>query len=65
MGKNKGARIVITLECSCRNLTNTNKRRKGIFRYTSTKNRKNTPSRIELMKFCPTCNKHDKFKEMK
>nr|YP_009510646.1 ribosomal protein L33 [Gracilaria ferox]YP_010196570.1 ribosomal protein L33 [Gracilaria cervicornis]AXI96319.1 ribosomal protein L33 [Gracilaria ferox]UAD83967.1 ribosomal protein L33 [Gracilaria cervicornis] len=65
MGKNKGARVVITLECSCRNLINVNKRKKGIFRYTSTKNRKNTPSRIELMKFCPLCNQHDKFKEIK
>nr|YP_009732126.1 50S ribosomal protein L33 [Gracilaria spinulosa]QHS70816.1 50S ribosomal protein L33 [Gracilaria spinulosa] len=65
MSKNKGARIVITLECSCRNLINANKRKKGIFRYTSTKNRKNTPSRIELMKFCPACNRHEKFKEIK
>nr|UAD85803.1 ribosomal protein L33 [Gracilaria ferox] len=65
MGKNKGARVVITLECSCRNLINVNKRKKGIFRYTSTKNRKNTPGRIELMKFCPLCNQHDKFKEIK
>nr|YP_009019648.1 50S ribosomal protein L33 [Gracilaria salicornia]AHH24616.1 50S ribosomal protein L33 [Gracilaria salicornia]UAD87611.1 ribosomal protein L33 [Gracilaria salicornia] len=65
MSKNKGARIVITLECPCRNLINTNKRKKGIFRYTSAKNRKNTPGRIELRKFCPICNKHKNFKEIK
>nr|YP_009244455.1 ribosomal protein L33 [Agarophyton chilense]AMK96697.1 ribosomal protein L33 [Agarophyton chilense]ASP44592.1 50S ribosomal protein L33 [Agarophyton chilense]UAD84374.1 ribosomal protein L33 [Agarophyton chilense] len=65
MSKSKGARIVITLECCCRNLNNINKRKSGIFRYTSTKNRKNTPNRIELMKFCPNCNKHQKFKEIK
>nr|YP_010199397.1 ribosomal protein L33 [Gracilariopsis tenuifrons]UAD89255.1 ribosomal protein L33 [Gracilariopsis tenuifrons] len=65
MSKNKGARNVITLECPCRNLNSTYKRKKGIFRYTSTKNRKNTPHRLELMKFCPNCNKHEKFKEIK
>nr|YP_009497961.1 ribosomal protein L33 [Gracilaria changii]ART65225.1 ribosomal protein L33 [Gracilaria changii] len=65
MSKNKGARITITLECPCRNLINIHKRKKGIFRYTSTKNRKNTPNRMELMKFCPICNEHKKFKEIK
>lgn len=65
MAKNKGSRITITLECSCRNSINTNQRKKGIFRYTSTKNRRNTPNRIELKKFCPNCNKHEFFKELK
>nr|YP_009296968.1 ribosomal protein L33 [Ceramium japonicum]AOM66311.1 ribosomal protein L33 [Ceramium japonicum] len=67
MGKSKGARIVITLECECRTQENNIKqqRKKGIFRYTSTKNRRNTPARIELNKFCPNCNKHTNFKEIK
>lgn len=67
MGKSKGARIVITLECECRakQENNNNKRKPGIFRYTTTKNRRNTPTRIELNKFCPNCNKHSKFKELK
>nr|QCI08236.1 ribosomal protein L33 [Pterothamnion crispum] len=67
MGKNKGARIIITLECSCRNSTDNklNKRKTGIFRYTSSKNRRNTPERIELNKFCAYCNCHTKFKEIK
>lgn len=65
MGKSKGARIVITLECSCRNTNNNNKRASGIFRYTSTKNRRNTQSRLELKKFCPKCNHHTYFKEIK
>nr|QJH88287.1 ribosomal protein L33 [Pterocladia lucida] len=66
MSKSKGARIIITLECSCRNLTNIdNKRKSGIFRYTSSKNRRNTPSRLEIKKFCPNCNKHSIFKEIK
>nr|QCI05276.1 ribosomal protein L33 [Centroceras clavulatum] len=61
MGKSKGARIIITLECLCKN----DKRKKGVFRYTSTKNRRNTPGRIELNKFCPNCNQHAEFKEIK
>lgn len=67
MAKNKGARIVITLECSCKNAIKTDitKRKKGIFRYTTTKNRRNTPARLEINKFCPYCNSHKKFKEIK
>lgn len=65
MAKNKGSRITITLECSCRNLKDKNQRSAGIFRYTSTKNRRNTPNRIELKKFCPKCNQHKTFKEIK
>nr|QCI07931.1 ribosomal protein L33 [Pleonosporium borreri] len=65
MGKNKGARIIITLECECRNNNKLNKRREGIFRYTSSKNRKNTPNRLEMKKFCPNCNQHVNFKEIK
>nr|YP_009315347.1 Ribosomal protein L33 [Yamadaella caenomyce]SCW23802.1 Ribosomal protein L33 [Yamadaella caenomyce] len=65
MGKSKGARITITLECECRNLQRVNKRRNGIYRYTSTKNRRNTPNRIELKKFCRQCNCHAVFKEIK
>jgi len=65
MGKNKGARIIITLECSCKNDDTINRRKPGIFRYTSSKNRRNTPARIELNKFCPNCNKHTQFKEIK
>nr|YP_010952221.1 ribosomal protein L33 [Gloiopeltis furcata]WMP13890.1 ribosomal protein L33 [Gloiopeltis furcata] len=65
MAKNKGARIRITLECECRNLPQTTKRSNGIFRYTTSKNRKNTPSRLEIKKFCPKCNCHTNFKEIK
>nr|YP_009541862.1 ribosomal protein L33 [Neogoniolithon spectabile]AYR06071.1 ribosomal protein L33 [Neogoniolithon spectabile] len=65
MAKNKGSRIIITLECQCENQKNTLKRAPGLFRYTTTKNRRNTPHRIELEKFCPKCNIHTKFKEIK
>nr|ARO90863.1 50S ribosomal protein L33 [Corynoplastis japonica] len=65
MAKNKGSRIVITLEClSCRSLDLTQKRSAGVFRYTSTKS-KNTSNRIELKKFCPYCHGHKDFKEIK
>nr|YP_009314117.1 Ribosomal protein L33 [Izziella formosana]SCW22371.1 Ribosomal protein L33 [Izziella formosana] len=65
MAKSKGARITITLECDCRNGANQDKRRNGIERYTSSKNRRNTPNRIELKKFCKQCNSHAVFKEIK
>nr|YP_009294228.1 ribosomal protein L33 [Palmaria palmata]YP_009739135.1 50S ribosomal protein L33 [Palmaria decipiens]AOM67668.1 ribosomal protein L33 [Palmaria palmata]QIC19574.1 50S ribosomal protein L33 [Palmaria decipiens]BBI37275.1 50S ribosomal protein L33 [Palmaria palmata] len=65
MGKSKGARITITLECECRNNPQADKRSNGISRYTTSKNRRNTPSRIELKKFCRYCNSHTTFKEIK
>nr|QCI06264.1 ribosomal protein L33 [Dicranema revolutum] len=65
MGKNKGARIIITVECECRHLTNISKQKNGIFRYTTSKNRRNTPSRLIIKKFCPCCNCHSNFKEIK
>jgi ribosomal protein L33, bacterial type len=46
-GKNKGARILITLECTeCR--FNPSKRSNGVSRYHSQKNRRNNPQRMEL-----------------
>nr|YP_010338014.1 ribosomal protein L33 [Timspurckia oligopyrenoides]UNJ17599.1 ribosomal protein L33 [Timspurckia oligopyrenoides] len=66
MAKNKGARILMTLECtSCRITDKESKRKSGVFRYASKKNRKNTPARMELKKFCPNCNSHVIFKEIK
>nr|YP_009399924.1 ribosomal protein L33 [Tolypiocladia glomerulata]ARW69743.1 ribosomal protein L33 [Tolypiocladia glomerulata] len=65
MGKNKGSRIVITLQCDCKNKPLTDQRKKGIARYTSCKNRRNTPNRLEIKKFCKYCNKHEIFKEIK
>ena len=64
MGKNKGTRILITLECmECRN--NENKRSSGISRYFSEKNRRNNPARLELKKYCPNCNRSTIHKEIK
>ena len=64
MAKSKGVRTVITLECTeC--LSNSAKRSKGVSRYTSWKNRRNTSERLEVKKFCRYCNKHAVHKETK
>lgn len=65
MGKSKGSRIVITLECTCKVQEQNNLRRNGVMRYSTSKNKRNTPNRLELNKFCPHCNKHSLFKEIK
>lgn len=64
MAKNKDIRITITLECTnC--IQNKNKRFPGISRYTTQKNRRNTPNRLELKKFCAHCSSHTLHKEIK
>ena len=64
MAKNKGTRILITLECiECR--SNIEKRSTGISRYLTQKNRRNNPERLELKKYCPHCNKRSIHKEIK
>ena len=64
MSKNKGTRITVTLECTCRNL-DMRQEHQNIFRYTTSKNRRNSPNRMELKKFCPKCRIHTVFKEIK
>jgi large subunit ribosomal protein L33 len=50
-----GARIKITLRCSeCKQRN-----------YNTNKNKKNTPDRLELNKFCPFCRKHTVHNETK
>jgi len=64
MAKNKGTRILITLECTeCR--SNNNKRTLGVSRYLTQKNSRNNPERIELKKYCQYCNKTTIHKEIK
>ena len=64
MAKSKGVRILITIECTqCR--SNTNKRSNGVSRYMTKKNRRNTPERIELKKYCKHCNKSTIHREIK
>ena len=56
MAKSKGARVVITLEC---------RSSEGVYRYTTTKNRRNSPNKLELKKYSPVSKKHEIFKEIK
>ncbi|MCH2566105.1 MAG: 50S ribosomal protein L33 [Prochlorococcus sp. ALOHA_A2.0_51] len=66
MAKNKGVRIVITLECTeCRSNPAIDKRSHGVSRYTTEKNRRNTTERLEIKKFCRYCNKSTTHKEIK
>nr|YP_011006173.1 50S ribosomal protein L33 [Dictyotopsis propagulifera]WAM63177.1 50S ribosomal protein L33 [Dictyotopsis propagulifera] len=68
MPKTKDIRIKITLKCTeCNNKENNNKKttnRKQIS-YHTTKNRRNTSQRLELKKFCPSCNTHTLQRELK
>ena len=46
-------REIVTLQCGdCKERN-----------YSTTKNRKTTPDRLELKKFCPNCGKHQAHKE--
>ena len=65
MAKNKGTRILITLECTECRLDNNNKRSLGVSRYLTQKNRRNNPERLELKKYCRHCNKTTIHKEIK
>ncbi|MCD4828752.1 MAG: 50S ribosomal protein L33 [Candidatus Cloacimonetes bacterium] len=48
-------REIIILECTeCKSRN-----------YSTTKNRRNHPGRLELKKFCPKCNKHVPHKQTK
>jgi large subunit ribosomal protein L33 len=51
----KEDRIIITLACAeCRERN-----------YTTTKNRRNDPDRLELNKFCPRCRQHRLHREVR
>ena len=55
MAKSKDVRPVITFACTdCKERN-----------YTSQKNRRNDPNRLELKKFCPRCRKHTAHREAK
>nr|YP_009575192.1 ribosomal protein L33 [Aristolochia tubiflora]QBI76673.1 ribosomal protein L33 [Aristolochia tubiflora] len=65
MAKNKEARVRVILECTSCVRKGFNKKSRGISRYMTQKNRNNTPSRLELRKFCPYCYKHTIHGEIK
>ena len=55
MARKSEARVIIQLACTeCKERT-----------YTTTKNRKNDPERLELKKFCPRCRTHRLHREIK
>jgi len=60
MAKKKGIRRIVTLEC-------TESRGEGMTpsRYTTQKNSKNTPERLELKKFNPALNRMTLHRELK
>lgn len=59
--KSKGNRLQIILECT----EHKNSGMPGTSRYVTQKNRKNTPDRLELMKFNPIMKKMTKHREIK
>ncbi len=55
MARKAEARIIITLACTeCKERT-----------YTTTKNKRNDPQRLEIRKYCPRCRVHLLHKEVK
>lgn len=56
----KDNRIIVTLEC-----TEAKKEGKPPSRYSTTKNKKNTPERMELKKYNPFLRRHTVHKEIK
>ncbi len=59
--KSKGNRIQVILECTEHKTSGL----PGTSRYVTQKNRKNTPERIELMKYNPIMKKYTKHREIK
>jgi large subunit ribosomal protein L33 len=65
MIKLKKDRIKISLLCLfCYDLLS-KKRQFSSFKYYTEKNKKNTKVKIILKKYCPFCNKHTPFSEIK
>ncbi|MFK7844092.1 MAG: 50S ribosomal protein L33 [Rhodothermales bacterium] len=56
MAKSKDVRIQVILECT---------EAPGTSRYSTKKNRRNTPSRMEMKKYNPVLRKHTLHKEIK
>lgn len=57
----KGNRVQVILECT----EHKESGKPGMSRYITTKNKKNTPERIELKKFNPVLKKYTIHKEIK
>nr|YP_010760038.1 ribosomal protein L33 [Cuscuta corymbosa var. stylosa]WEY29975.1 ribosomal protein L33 [Cuscuta corymbosa var. stylosa] len=63
--KKKDVRGKVILECTSCVRSSLKKVSTGVSRYTTQKNRHNTPNRLELKKFCPRCYKHTIHGEIK
>ena len=59
--KSKGNRVQVILECTEHKASGM----PGTSRYITTKNKKNTPDRLKLNKYCPFCRKHTVHDETK
>ena len=59
--KSKGNRVQVILECTEHKASGM----PGTSRYITTKNKKNTPDRLEMNKYCPFCRKHTVHSETK
>ena len=59
--KTKGNRVQVVLECTEKK----NSGLSGVSRYVTTKNRNNSPERLELMKYNPIMKKMTLHKEIK
>lgn len=57
----KGSRVQVILECTEHKNTGLS----GTSRYVTTKNKKNTPERVELKKYNPIMKKYTVHKEIK
>lgn len=63
MAKKGQGRVIVTLECTESRKPGVKVR--GVSRYTTTKNKKNTPGRLELMKYNPFLRRHTLHREIK
>ena len=59
--KAKGNRVQVILECTEQKASGV----PGISRYITTKNKKNTPGKMEFLKYDPVVRKHVMYKEGK
>lgn len=65
MAKGKDVRIRVILECISCVRKGANEESTGISRYSTQKNRHNTPRQLEFKKFCRYCRKHTTHHEIK
>nr|WNE39577.1 ribosomal protein L33 [Amorphophallus albus] len=65
VAKGKDVRVRVILECTSCVRNGVTKEFPGISRYITQKNQHNTPSRLELKKFCRYCKKHTIHGEVK